>query len=128
MKVGKINIIIILLSILMYNNCNSEPPVTLIDYYRVYPEDEFGRGYYLICKLGCSSDVKIENITFIAWNDSVIIVRTGTSNYVWYIIKARKDKLKCCNRDILIGPLTNKSVSKYLRGKSLKNVKKIYFD
>ncbi|SFG27554.1 hypothetical protein SAMN05216383_108112 [Prevotella sp. KH2C16] len=35
--------------------CGCSNPISLIDYYWVYPEDEFGNGYYLICKLSSDS-------------------------------------------------------------------------
>jgi hypothetical protein len=69
--------------------CGCNNPINLIDYYGVYPEDEFDNGYYLICKLSSENDPKIENIKSIFWNEKYIIIEQNiSSKYNWLIIEA----------------------------------------
>jgi len=89
-------------------------PLMLTDYYRVYPPDGFGDGYYLVCKLSCKGDVKIENIKSIRWSDRIIIVEKSSDEEEWYIVVPKGNKLMCCNRDSLVGPLSEGEVMRFL--------------
>lgn len=104
---------IVILFALPLSGC-FDSSTTLIDEYRIYPQDEFGNGYYLMCKLGCKGDPKIQNIASIEWNDRFIVIKNKDSQKLCYIIKAKGEKLKCCNEDILIGPLSEQELKKYL--------------
>lgn len=101
-----------------YNNS-----VALTDHYRIYPQDEFGDGYYLICKLGCEGDPKIQNITTVRWNKRFIIVKVKRPLDYWYIIKAKDKELKCCNGDILIGPLSEEQMQDSLESEKVGKLK-----
>ena len=103
-------------------------PTTLIDYYRIYPQDEFGDGHYLICKLGCERDPKIQNIAFVGWNDRYIVVRKKDAQKPWYVITAMGEKLKCCNGDILTGPLSEQEMKEYLESEDVGNLQQTSFE
>ena len=103
MRVTKFKFFLFLTSV-VFTSCSNELP----DNYKVYEESiapDMGRNV-LMCKLGCTSDAKLVNVTTIQWSNSLMYVSTTTSEVkAYYIIKAREGKLACCNQDILIGPL-----------------------
>lgn len=119
-------IIVILFTIPLFGCFDSS--ITLIDEYRIYPQDEFGYGHYLICKLGCEGDPEIQNITSIKWNDRFIIVRTNDNQKPCYVIKAKGDKLKCCNKDILTGPLSEQEMKEYFESEDVGTLKEKSFE
>ncbi|MFZ6663664.1 hypothetical protein [Peijinzhouia sedimentorum] len=100
----------------------------LIDEYRIYPQDEFGDGHYLICKLGCDGDPKIQNIASVGWNDRFIIVGKKGAQKSWYVIKAKGEKLKCCNGDVLTGPLSEQELKEYIEREAVGELKEKSFE
>lgn len=106
-----------------------ESSTELVDEYRIYPQDGFGSGYYLICKLSCDNDPKIENVESVKWNDQFIVVKKERekSQESWYVIEAKGEKLKCCNGDTITGPLTQQEMTDYLAKKGAKNLKEKSF-
>jgi len=116
---------IIILTLLSASGCR-ENPVKLVDDYRIYKQDEFGNGHYLICKLSCRNDPEIENIIYVKWNRKYIILETKYQS--WFIIKAKGAKLKCCNGDKLIGPLTRKELDEFLNNINFRDFKEKSFD
>ncbi len=119
---------IILIVVLIMLPCCSDNSIALIDEYRIYPQDEFGEGYYLICKLGCKGDPKIENITTVKWNNSFILVKVKNPLNHWYIIKAKGEVLKCCNNDTLIGPFSKEQMESYLDGEKVGKLKEKFLE
>ncbi len=94
--------------------------VKIIDHYTIYSEDEFGAGYYLICKLACKNDAKIENIESIRWDTKNIIIKKRQSGiYHWYRIKATGNELMCCNNDELTGPFSEAEVNLIIKREHL---------
>ncbi len=91
---------------LVLTSCSDELP----DSYEVFKEaiaPDRGNNV-LMCKLGCTSDAKLVNVTTIQWSNNLMYVTTVTSGEeAHYIIKARGNKLACCNQDIIIGPLNS---------------------
>ena len=83
--------------ILLLGFVSCSRPLPLTDWYYIYPQDDFGDGYYLICKLGGKNDPKIENITEVLWSDQMIIIERLHKE--WYIIKAKSERLKCFNNE-----------------------------
>lgn len=105
-----------------------EQSIKLTDNYTICSEDEFGKGYYLICKLSCISDPKIENIKTIELSSSHIIIQQSYLNRSrWFIIKARGKELKCCNKDFLIGPLTRVETNMFIKSEKIQVIKRWAF-
>lgn len=95
--------------------CGCNNSINLIDYYWVYPEDEFGNGYYLICKLSSEDDPKIENIKSVFWNEKYIIIEQNiSSKYNWLIIEAKNKKLKCGCGDKILGHFEECYIKKFI--------------
>lgn len=120
-------LVIVILFAMPLSGC-FDSSITLIDEYRIYPQDEFGDGHYLICKLGCEGDPKIQNIASVEWNDRYIVVRKKDAQKPWYVIKAKGEKLKCCNGDILTGPLSEQELKEYLESEDVGKLKEKSFE
>lgn len=100
--------------------------INLTDNYWLYPEDEFGNGYYLICKLSSENDPKIENIKAILWNDKYIIIEEDIeSEERWRIIEAKNENLKCGCGDKLSGYVSEIYILDFIHSKALDLNKKI---
>jgi len=95
---------------ILITGCESK--FQLQDNYYLYPDDEFGNGYYLMCNPGCSDFESLQYITRLQWNEKYIIVNTVKKG--WFVIKARGTELKCCNNDSLIGPMDSIEIEKYI--------------
>lgn len=87
----------------------------LIDNYYVYSPDEYCDSYYLKCKLSNDRDPVIDKVHSVYWNDSTIIVEQRGEKHNWWIIRASDEKLKCCNNDIVIGPVSERSIKAYMK-------------
>lgn len=83
--------VIVIIFIMPLSGCFDSSTI-LIDEYRIYPQDEFGDGQHLICKLGCAGGPKIQNIATVEWNDRFIVVRKKDDQKPWYVIKAKGEK------------------------------------
>ena len=73
----------------------------------------------------CDYDARIDNVKSIRWDKRHIIVEqreNGKAN--WYLIIARGEELMCCNRDTIIGPVSEKEMNHLIHSKNL-NVKKM---
>ncbi len=77
----------------------------IIDYYEVLQTDD--NTYTLLCKLSCENDPNITDVNKIYWSDTLMVVETIDH---FYVIKAKKEKLGCCNGDEVIGPLSEKNI------------------
>lgn len=110
-------------ALVIISACNNNPFV-VIDNYVIYSEDEFGRGNYLMCKLGCDNDARIEYVKSIEWSKKYLFVQQQklNKNSNWFIIEAKGKELLCCGKDSLIGPLTVEEVNQY---KSKNNITKL---
>ncbi|MFA7325898.1 MAG: hypothetical protein WC121_04480 [Candidatus Kapaibacterium sp.] len=116
--------IILLIGTLFISSCDR--PIQLIDYYYIYPQDNFGDGYYLMCKLG--KDPKIENLELVKWNNKYIVIKQkNDSNNCWFVIKSRALELKCSNGDTLIGPITENEKNYYLEANNVNLINEIKF-
>lgn len=83
--------------------------------YYIYSPDDYYTTYYLKCKLSSDQDPVIDSVHVVCWNDSTIIIGRGREKYNWWIIKASSEKLKCCNNDSVIGPVSEHFVKAYMR-------------
>ena len=101
----------ILLSLLV--SCSSTG-IKLVDEYYIYPPDEYYNSYYLKCKLSSDNDPIIDSVHIVYWNDSTIIIRREGRTYNWWVIKSSGEKLKCCNNDSVIGPVSEHFVKAYM--------------
>ncbi|WKZ76143.1 MAG: hypothetical protein QY303_04440 [Vicingaceae bacterium] len=115
-------------ALLITSSCNNNPFV-VTDNYVVYSEDEYGNGYYLVCKLGCDHDARIEYVKSIEWSKKYLFVQQEkpNQNSQWYIIKAKGNELLCCGRDSLIGPFTVQEVNEYKSNNKITNLKQKQF-
>ncbi len=103
----------------------SKAPIDLVDYYRIYPQDEFGSGYYLTCKMGSKQNLKIENICKVKWSHRLILIEQD--NNLWYLIKAKGDTLRCCNNDTVVGPIPYQSLKDKVNIEDLVGMKELVF-
>ena len=79
------------------------------DYYGVYkdPINSTLDFNVLMCKLSCKSDVLIDAVKKVEWSESEIYVHQIKNNVSQYfVVRAKASKLKCCNGDTTIGPMT----------------------
>jgi hypothetical protein len=61
----------------------------------------------LMCKLGCKNDPIINNVYSVEWNEkNMYVVQHINKNENYFLIKARGEKLSCCNNDSLLGPFS----------------------
>ncbi|MPR31926.1 hypothetical protein [Salmonirosea aquatica] len=114
---------IFVLTIVMLTSCGSDS-IIIQDYYRIYPPDEYSDGYYIMCKLACADDPKIENIIIVKWNSKNIFIKQKDKNgkFTWYRIKAKSKTLTCCNNDILTGPFNEFQVNNLIKNERIKNL------
>ena len=114
--------IIVIVAALFESGC-FQTGFKIADSYVICPEDEFGKGYYLICKLGCNEDPKIENIKMVEWNEKYIIIQNNSLlRNRWFIIQAQNDKLKCCNSDSIFSSLSDSAVKEFIIEKHIRNL------
>lgn len=119
--------VMLLLAVILQTGC-FDNSIILVDEYRIYPQDEFGEGYYLICKLGCKESPKIQNITSVQWNDRFIFISKKDNKRPWYVIKAKGKKLKYCSGDILKGPLSEQDLKDYFENEDVGILKEKSFE
>lgn len=106
---NKTKLVIPLLLVLGTIGCSA--PVSLIDYYTLYPPYEISDNYCLICKLSSEGDPKIDSVKYLRWSKKMIIIQQTNSS--WWVIKAYGDVLCCGHGDTTIGPLDDKAVQPY---------------
>ena len=121
------------LLLMLLKQCINESSYRITDWYVVYPggesffpEDDFGtNGYYLMCKLGCYYDTRIDNVKSIKWDKKHIIVEQKENKQTnWYLIIASGEELMCCCRDTTIGPVSKTEMDYLIQSKDL-NIKKM---
>ena len=103
-----------LILLYFFISCSSTS-IKLVDDYYIYSPDDYYTTYYLKCKLSSDQDPVIDSVHVVCWNDSTIIIGRGREIYNWWIIKASSEKLKCCNNDSVIGPVSDHFVKAYMR-------------
>ena len=122
---ARTKITIAILIIISLLSC-TDRAFNLVDDYWIYPEDEFGNGYYLICKLSSENDPKIENINTVLWNDCYIIIQqTVEERERWLIIKPSKNRLSCGCGDKIHGYYNKKYIDEFIDSCGLSFKKKI---
>lgn len=92
----------------------SSTNIKLVDYYYIYSPDDYYATHYLKCKLSSNHDPVIDSVRVVYWNDSTIIIGREGRKYNWWVIKASGEKLKCCNNDSVIGPVSEHFVKAYM--------------
>ena len=121
-KIAKKNMIkyfyFILLSLLV--SCSSTG-IKLVDEYYIYPPDEYYNSYYLKCKLSSDNDPIIDSVHIVYWNDSTIIIERKAKYDNW-IINAFDNKLKCCNNDTVVGPVSTSYIKVFMENKKFKKL------
>ena len=84
----------------------------ILDEYYVYKYSDHHDGEnVLFCKLSCENDPVIENVELVEWNDSTIIVKTNSDNFI--IEGSEKFGLCCCCENQVIGPLNNAELNEF---------------
>lgn len=92
----------------------SPTSIKLVDDYYIYSPDDYYATHYLKCKLSSDHDPVIDSVRAVYWNDSTIIIRREGRTYNWWVIKSSGEKLKCCNNDSIIGPISEHFVKAYM--------------
>ncbi|GEM_PF-2154726 len=119
------NLSLFFLGLSIFLSCNT--PVVIYEWYRIYSEDEYGNGYYLMCKMGTKDSPFIENIHSVAWNTKYIIIeQNNVEQNIWYIVKAKGEVLMC-GQDTLMGPLSKTEKEHYLKENNIQKLQKRKF-
>lgn len=98
---------------MVLSSCTSEK-IHLTDYYYIYAPGEFYDTYTLACKLASDNDVEIDSISYVKWNNQVIAVKRNAGSKLWFVLRAREDCLRSCNKDILTSNLSKQEVDSIL--------------
>ena len=109
-------IIVIFALLLVPIGCRPRYKGKLLRGYHLYHEGPFQSGYYLMCQLGCSDDIPVDELEYVEWSNSAILVsrKSGVVNISeWYAIYNDGDPVDCCQGNKPEGPMTQAEIIEY---------------